>query len=287
MTLKSRLGRVGIWSMELRFGDPGEAADAAAELEALGFGALWTPGGIGGDLLGDLSRLLGATRKAVIAAGILNIWKHEPAEVGAWWRSLPPGQQERVLLGLGVSHGLIIGEAYAKPLTAMRAYLDRLAPEGLPAQALCLAALGPRMLELARDRTAGAHPYLVTPEHTAEAREILGPDALLAPEQAVVLEADPARARELARQALEQYRRLPNYANNWRRLGFTEDEIAQASDRLIDALFAWGDGERIAERVDAHIAAGADHVCLQLITGAGISVAAARPGWRVLAQALL
>ena len=169
----------------------------------------------------------------------------------------------------------------------MRDYLDRLSAEGLPADRLCLAALGPKMLELARDRTAGAHPYLVTPEHTAQARSVLGPGKLLAPEQGVILERDPERARAMARKALAQYQQRPNYANNWRRLGFSEDDIANMSDRLVDALFAWGGVEQIAERVKAHLSAGADHVCLQVISGAGVDVNAARPAWRTLAAALL
>lgn len=282
-SLKSRIGRIGLWSLELRFGDAGEAAEAIAELDELGFGSAFVPGGIGGDVLGDIGRLLGASERMLIGTGILNIWKHEPAEIGAWWAAQSQATRERTMLGLGVSHGPIIGEAYAKPLAAMTAYLDALAGQGVPSSALCLAALGPKMLELARDRTAGAHPYLVTPEHSATARAILGPDALLAPEQGVILETDPDKARALGRAATDHYRRLPNYVNSWKRLGFTDAEIESASDRLVDALFAWGPVEKIAERVDAHIAAGADHVCLQLITGAGTSVAAARPGWRALA----
>jgi probable F420-dependent oxidoreductase len=286
--LRTRLGRIGIWSMELRFGDRGQAADAAAELDELGFGALWIPGGVGGDVFGDVGRLLSATRNTVIATGILNIWKHDAREVGEWWSALPAHRKERVLLGLGVSHGPLIGETYRKPLAVMVAYLAQLSAEGLPAANLCLAALGPKMLELSRDCTAGAHPYLVPPEHSAMARELLGPDALLAPEQGVLLETDPRRARELARQAMARYILLPNYVNSWRRLGFTEDEISSVSDRLIDALFAWGGMDRIAERVNAHLAAGADHVCLQVISGAGApDVAATRPAWRELAAALL
>lgn len=281
-------GRIGIWSLELRFGDPAAAVDAVAELDELGFGAIWIPGGVGGDILGDVDRLLSASRKAVISTGIINIWKHPPEEIGAWWRGQPADRQARTLLGLGVSHGPLIGETYTRPLAAMRSYLEQLAMQGLPPAALCLAALGPKMLELARDRTAGAHPYLVTPEHTALARQILGAGALLAPEQAVVLETDAALARATCRQALEHYRRLPNYVNNWTRLGFTEADITHLSDRLIDALFAWGQPEQIVERVNAHLAAGADHVCLQVITGAlKPDVAAARPAWRELAAVLL
>ena len=286
---RTRLGRIGVWSLELRFGDPGQAADAAAELDELGFGALWIPGGVGGNVLGDVDRLLSATRKTVIATGILNIWKHDTREIGEWWRALPAPRKERVLLGLGVSHGPLIGETYRKPLAAMDAYLTQLSAEGLPATNLCLAALAPKMLALSRDRTAGTHPYLVTPEHSAMARKLLGPNALLAPEQGVVLETDPGRARELARQVVRaHYVRLPNYVNSWRRLGFTENEISSASDRLIDALFAWGGMDGIAERVNAHLAAGADHVCLQVISGAAApDVGAIRPAWRELAAALL
>ena len=284
------LGRIGIWSAELRHGDPGEVADAAAELDELGFGALWIPGEASGNVLGQVDLLLGATRRATIATGILNIWMHDPKDVGTWWRALPAEHSERFLLGLGVSHGAIIGEAYAKPLTAMKDCLALLSAEGIPAEKMCLAALGPKMMELAREETAGAHPYLITPEHTAISREALGPSPLLAPEQFVVLEADPARARDLARPYAKGYGQLANYANSWRRLGFSEDDIASTSDRLVDALFAWGDTNSIAERVNAHLAAGADHVCLQVI-GTGRPCApdftAIRPVWRSLAQALL
>lgn len=282
---RPQTGRIGIWSMELRFGDPGEIAEAAAELDELGFGAIWVPGGVGGDVTGDLDRLLAATSRATIATGIINIWKHEPAEIAGWWKALPAEHQARILLGIGVSHGPLIGEAWKKPLAATRDWLDGVTAEGQPAETLCVAALGPKMLELSRDLTAGAHPYLITPEHTATAREILGPGKLLAPEQGVILETDPSRARELATEALTHYRRLPNYVNSWRRLGFTQDEIDNVAPRLLDAIFAWGSAEQIAERVNAHLAAGADHVCLQVI-GAG-SAAGARPAWRELAGVLL
>ncbi len=285
---RTRLGRVGIWSLELRFGDRGQAAEAASELDELGFGALWIPGGVGGDVLGDVGRLLDATRKTTIATGIINIWKHEPREIGDWWKGQSADRKARTLLGLGVSHGPLIGESYAKPIESTREYLDKVSKEGVPAESLCLAALGPKMLELARDRTAGAHPYLVTPEHSAEARRILGPKALLAPEQGVISETDPTRARELALHALTHYRQLPNYLNNWRRLGFTEAEIGNADDRLLDALFASGPIGKIADRVNAHLAAGADHVCVQVISAAARpDVDAVRPAWRELAAALL
>jgi probable F420-dependent oxidoreductase len=288
---RSRLGKIGIWSMELRGGDPSATAEAAAELDELGFGAIWIPGAMGGELLDDVSRLLSATRTATVATGILNIWMHDAHDVGSWWRGLPADQSARFLLGLGVSHGATVGEAYRKPLSAMKDYLARMSDEGVPADDICLAALGPKMLELARDETAGAHPYLTTPEHTAIARETLGPEPFLAPEQGVVLETNPERARDMARPHVKGYGQLANYANSWRRLGFSDDDIANCSDHLIDALFAWGDADKIAERVNAHLAAGADHVCLQVVgarTGTGApDVSAMRPAWRTLAETLI
>lgn len=284
----TRLGRIGIWSNELRSGDVGARADAAAELDELGFGALWIPGATSGDLLDDVAVLLAATRRATIATGILNIWKHEPADVGAWWGGLSGGLQARTMLGLGVSHALVIGADYGRPVASMNAYLDKLDAAGVPEHQRCLAALGPKMLDLARDRSAGAHPFLITPEHTAMARERLGPTALLAPEQGVILETDPSRARDIARRYVSGYGQLANYSNSWRRLGFSEEDITTSSDRLCDALFAWGDVDQIARRVDAHLAAGADHVCLQVsLGGAGEDLAQPREIWRELAAALI
>ena len=282
------MGKVGIWSMELRFGDPVLGTEVAQELEELGYGALWIPGGIDDAVLGDVDRLLSATSKLVIATGIINMWKQPAADVAAWWQGQSADRQARVMLGLGVSHGPIIGDAWKKPLALARDYVTQAHAAGLPADAMCLAALGPKMLELSRDLTAGAHPYLVTPEHTAQARAILGPGKLLMPEQGVVLETDPARARELARQGLAHYRNLPNYRNNWKRLGFSEDEIESLADRLVDGIFAWGTAGQIAERVHAHHAAGADHVCLQVVSGTpGGDMGAVRQAYRELAAALV
>ena len=280
------LGKLGVWSMEARFADAGAAAEAAADVDELGFGALWVPGGIGGDITGDLDRLLAATQRTV-ATGIINIWKHEPAEIADWWKALPAASQGRLMLGLGISHGPLIGEAWGKPIEKTRSYVEELTGLGVPAEHLCLAALGPKMLELAGETTAGAHPYLVTPEHTARARAILGPDKLLAPEQGVILESDPAKAKEMALGALTHYRQLPNYKNNWLRLGFTEEDITQGSDRLVDGLFAWGGMAKIVERVHAHWQAGADHVCVQVITAQPMDLTAARAAWREIAEALL
>ncbi|WP_231958069.1 TIGR03620 family F420-dependent LLM class oxidoreductase [Novosphingobium resinovorum] len=281
------IGRLGIWSMEMRFGDKAQSSAAAAQLDALGYGALWIPGGIDDGAPADVERLLAVTSRMTIATGILNIWKHEPEELAAWFLALPPDWQARTLLGLGISHGPLIGESWGKPLEVTAAFLDRLAAAGMPRDNLCLAALGPKMVALSGERTAGAHPYLATPEHSRRARAILGPEPLLAPEQGVVLEADPAKARELAVAALEHYRRLPNYRNNWVRLGFSEGEIEALDDRLLDALFAIGGVEAAARRVAAHLDAGADHVCLQVIAGPrGGSFDQLLPQWRELAEAL-
>lgn len=284
------IGRIGIWSMELRFGDAGAAAEAVTELDELDYGALWIPGAMGGDLLDRLALFLSATNDTTIASGILNIWMHEAADVAAWFHALSAKHRARFLLGLGVSHGATVGEAYRKPLSSMRDYLMQLAEYDVPADHTILAALGPKMLELAGTRTIGAHPYLVTPEHTAIAREALGDGPVLAPEQGIVLHSDRAAARDLARPYVAGYGRLENYANSWRRLGFSEDDIAQTSDRLVDAVFACGDESVIAARVQQHFDAGADHVCLQVV-GAGApganDIGALRPVWRHLAQALI
>jgi probable F420-dependent oxidoreductase len=280
------LGRIGIWSGELRYGDPAAQAAAAAELESLGFGALWIPGAMGGDVLARASALLDATQRCAVATGIINIWRNDAREVGAWWRSQGSARQARVMLGLGVSHGPAISE-YQRPLEAMSRYLDALDAEGVPVERRCIAALGPKMLDLARERSAGSHPYLATAAHTAEARRRLGPGRLLAPEQGVILETDPHKAREIARAGLALYLTLPNYVNNWRRLGFTEADVRGPSERLLDALFAWGPIESIRARLEAHRAAGADHVCVQVVRGAS----RADPSlplreWRALAAAL-
>lgn len=289
MSENAVLTGTGVWAHELRYGDPGEIADLAAEFEGLGFSALWVPD-VGGDLFGSLDTLLAATADVTIATGILNVWMHTPAETSEWRAGLADdADRDRLLLGIGISHASFInaheGMSWDKPLTTMRTYLDGLDAGGVPAEGRCLAALGPKMLELARDRSAGAHPYLVTPEHTAIARETMGPDALLAVEQGVVLDTDPDAARAVARQALSMYATLPNYTNNWKRLGFTDEDVATLSDRLVDEVVAWGDEAALAARVQAHVDAGADHVCVQLLGQPGAPVD--RDAWRRLAPALL
>ena len=281
------IGQVGIWSLELRFWDRAEALEATAELDELGFGAIWVPGGIDDGVLGDIEQLLGASRRTVIASGIVNIWKHQPADVAAWYLARSEADRARTLLGIGVSHGPIIGDKWGKPLAVTGAFLDGMQAAGMEMNHVCVAALGPKMVALSGERTAGAHPYLVTPEHTRQAREILGSGKLLAPEQGVVIESDPDKARALALGAVEHYARLPNYRNNWKRLGFDDDEIDACSDRLLNALFAIGPVEAAVERVQAHIDAGADHVCLQVIADSKAGFAPLRAHWRALAQALL
>jgi probable F420-dependent oxidoreductase len=278
----------GVWSGELRrHPDRAEAADAAAELEHLGYAAIWFPAGDargGFDVAGELLR---ATTSVMVATGILSIWLEEPEPVAAERAQLNDAYDARFLLGLGVSHAPAVGtDRYRKPLAKMRSYLESLdvaAPPVLPEERV-LAALGPKMLELARERSLGAHPYLVTPEHTRIAREAVGPERLVATEQAVVLETDPECARELAREHLEIYLQLPNYANNWRRLGFSDDDIAGGgSDRLVDALVAWGDEDAIRARVEQHREAGADQVLVQAVSGGN---GLPREEWRRLAPLL-
>jgi probable F420-dependent oxidoreductase len=261
-----------VGNIALRYGDADASAEGAAELESLGYSALWVPD-VGGNLFEVLERLLEATSEVTIATGILNLWMHEAEETAAKHREFVERFGHRVLFGIGVSHAPLIDMAeagrYRKPLARTREYLDALdaAPVPLPTDDRVLAALGPKMLELARTRAGGAHPYLVTPEHTEVARGALGAGPLLAPEQAVVLETDPARARELARQHLAGYLGLPNYANNWKRFGFTDEDTADGgSSRLVDALVVWGDEDTILARLQAHRDAGADHVCVQVLS---------------------
>jgi probable F420-dependent oxidoreductase len=286
------LGGTGVWSGALRYGDRAAIVDAAAELESLGYSALWAPGGIGGDVFGDCDVLLGATQRVVVATGILNLWMHEPADVATGHTELTARYPGRFLLGIGVSHGPLIDRVkpggYQQPMAATTAFLDAIdgATPPVPRDERALAALGPRMLELARDRTRGAHPYLATPEHTRFARGVLGDGPLLMPEQPVALETDPVAARELARQHFTVYLGLPNYLNNLRRIGFTDDDFADGgSDRLLDGVVAWGDEAAIARRVREHVDAGADHVCIQVISAAGMQ-SLPLDAWRTLAPAL-
>ncbi|WP_309109827.1 LLM class F420-dependent oxidoreductase [Saccharothrix sp.] len=252
------LGRYGVWSHYT--GWEGRA-DAAARLEELGFGTLWLGGAPDGGVLGLVGELLQATDRLVVATGILNVWTTPADVVNAGYRDL--AWTDRFLVGVGAGHREQAGEVYHSPYRKLVRYLDEL---DVPRDRLALAALGPRVLRLAAARTSVAHPYLVTPEYTAQAREVVGAGVVLAPEQHVVLEEDPAKAREVARGNLALYLRLENYTNNWLRNGFTEDDFRDGgSDRLVDAVVAWGPADRVADRLRAHVAAGADHVSVQLL----------------------
>ena len=286
-----RLTGTGVWSASLRYGDPGGIAEAVAELESLGYTAGWIPD-IGGEVFAAVEHLLRSSTTLTVATGILNLWMHTAEETAAEHARLTEAYGERFLLGIGVSHSLLIDQAeagrYARPLARTREFLDELAaaPTPVPVDSMVLAALGPKMVELARTRTAGLHPYLVTPEHTAIARAAVGPATLIATEQAVVLEQDPAAARAIAREGLAPYMLLTNYTNNWKRIGFTDDDLADGgSDRLVDALVVWGDEATIAERVQAHRDAGADHVCVQVLPVERDRQPLAE--WRRLAPALI
>jgi probable F420-dependent oxidoreductase len=272
------LGPVGLWTGDLDGVPVRELGSVAREIEALGYGTVWygeSPGRR--ETLTQAALLLAATERLVVATGIANVYLRDASATNAGSRTLAAAYPGRFVLGLGVSHAPLIhgilGHEYGKPLRTMRTYLDAMdstplrTPEAAePGPPVLLAALGPKMLQLARDRTQGAHPYLVTPEHTREAREALGPDRLLAVEQAVVLTPDRAEGLRRGRVHLERYKTLPNYRNNWHRLGFSEDETqGELSDRLVEALVVWGDEDAIAARVAEHRAAGADHVCVQVL----------------------
>jgi probable F420-dependent oxidoreductase len=268
---REQVGRVGAWwSGTWTVADEPEL-NVAAAMEALGYATLWSSGGFDPGLSPRFGQLLDATRSASVASGIVSIWADTPAVIGAAVADLEARHPGRFLLGLGTSHSAIVAD-YSRPYSKMVGFLDGLdeALEGggrsVPPERRVLAALGTRMLELAAERAAGAHPYFVPVEHTALARDVLGPERLLATEMAVVLESDPAKARALARTYASIYLALPNYTENLRGLGFGDDDIDNGgSDRLIDAVIAWGDADTIAGRVGEHLAAGADHVCLQVV----------------------
>jgi probable F420-dependent oxidoreductase len=283
------LSGVGVWGSQLRYGNPVEAAEAAAELEELGFTALWIPD-VGGPVLDSVDHLLSSTKQVVIATGILNLWMHEAPDVAAGYASLTKTYGERFLLGIGCSHAPLVDAKepgrFRKPLAATRSFLDALdaAEQPVPVENRVLAALGPKMLELSATRTRGAHPYLGTPDHTGQAREVLGNGPLLLPEQTVILTEDRSEARAVGTDWLRAYLALPNYANNLLRSGFTQDDLDSVSDRVFDAIVAWGDEEAVQRRVNEHRAAGADHVCVQVLTADLREFP--REQWRRLAAAL-
>jgi probable F420-dependent oxidoreductase len=240
-------------------------------MESLGYGALWSSGGFEPGFPDRFRRLLEATDHVMVASGILSVWHADPEQVAAGVAAVEAAHPGRFLLGIGTSHAPIVellGTGYERPYTRMVHYLDELDAlgPGVASDRRVLAALGPRMLALSGQRAAGAHPYFVPPEHVAQARQLMGPEPLLAPELAVVLEADPALARAAARQYTSGYLSLANYANNLRSLGFGDDDLeGGGSDRLVDAVVAWGSAAAVAERVRAFHDAGADHVCIQVV----------------------
>jgi probable F420-dependent oxidoreductase len=268
-----QIGRLGVWTWLDSLSAP-EAAQFAKRIESWGYSALWVPEAVGRDPFNLLTWLAGQTRTLLLATGIANIYARDAISMRAIQQTLAEISGGRLVLGLGVSHEPLVsgvrGHVYRKPVATMRAYLEamRKAPYVAPKPAeeapIVLAALRRRMLELAAQQARGAYPYFVPPEHTARAREILGPGPWLCPELKVLLETTPSKAREVARRAMTIYTTLPNYQNNLRELGFGDADFAGGgSDRLVDAIVAWGDEKAIAARIRAHHDAGADHVCIQ------------------------
>lgn len=289
------LGRVGIWTGVLDTVPSTEAQKIAGSLEELGFPTLWIPETIGRDPFITASLLLSATSTLKVATGIANIYARDALTMANTQRSLEEAFPGRFLLGLGVSHEHLVDRVrhhdYSKPYSRMVSYLDEMdaalfmavGPQERPATVL--AALGPKMLRLSAEKADGAHPYFVPVDHTAQAREILGPDAILAPEQMVVLDTDRTRALDTARKGMAIYLRAPNYVNNLKRFGFTDDDMADGgSERLVDAIVATGDVAAVVERVDQHFAAGATHVCVQVLSAEFTDIP--EGAWRDLAAAL-
>src|SRR5680860_295812 len=271
------LGRVGVWSGQLGRMPATAAREAVAAIEELGFRTVWYPESVAKEAMSQAAFLLGASKDMVVASGIANIWARDPVAMINGARTLAEAFPGRFLLGIGVSHPPSVarrGHQYRHPLATMRAYLDGmddapyLGPQPSIPPEIVLAALGPRMLRVAAERTKGAHPYFVPVEHTSFARAELGPDPLLAPEQGVVLTTDPVEARSIARNHTRHYLALDNYRNNLVRMGWSAVDLSGAgSDELVDAVIAWGDVSRIQARVAAHLAAGADHVSVQVLNG--------------------
>lgn len=275
-----QLGKLGVWYFLDGLPAPA-AADAARRIESLGYAALWIPEAVGRDPFVHASWLLANTSKLIIATGIANIYHREPGVMMSAQKTLAEQSGDRFLLGMGVSHKPMVeglrGLEYGAPVPTMRSYLEKMAASPYnavqPAAAppTVIAALGPQMLKLARDKCTGAHPYFSSPEHTAMARGLLGPDKWLCVEQKVILEADADKARALARPVASIYLGLPNYRNNWLRMGLTEADLENGgSDKFIDATFAWGTPDQIRTRIKAHFDAGASHVCIQPVNTNGV-----------------
>ncbi len=294
---KVDIGRVGVWQGMLDRHSTPVVKDTVSEIEAMGWPCLWRPEALGRDPFVSAAILLGASTALKVATGIAQITARHPMTAVAGQKTLAEAFDNRFVLGLGVSHQPFVegihGLDYKRPYSQMVDYLDKMkqapfmALEHSDAPPTIIAALGPKMLKLAAEKADGAHPYFVPPEHTAYAREIMGPDALLAPEQKVVLESDPSKARELARSGMQFYMDLPNYMNNLRRHGFSDEDLEQCSDKLVDGVVAWGTLDDILARIKQHHDAGADHVAIQVITGEGFGGRLPIDEWRQLAEALL
>jgi probable F420-dependent oxidoreductase len=278
--MTTEIGKLGVWTA-LDANTPAESVEFARRLEGWGYSALWIPEAVGIDPFCTLAHLAATTEKLVLATGIANIYARDPMTLKAIHKTMAALAPGRFVLGIGVSHPHLVdgvrGHEYKKPVPAMREYLDAmekalfLAREPAEEAPIVLAALRPLMLKLSATRTRGAHTYLVNPEHTQRARERMGPEAWLCPEQKVLLETDAEKARAVGRAAMKIYLRAPNYQNNLRELGFDDSdwEGAMASDRLVDAIVAWGDAGALRERIAAHHAAGATHVCIQPLRADG------------------
>jgi len=281
-----KIGKYGVWFSTNAL-DKAQLVALAQGVERLNFDVLWYPESLGYESLALGGFLLGQTERLCLGSGIANIYGRDAVAAKAGHDTLNSLYGERFILGLGVSHIPLVegrrGHAYGKPVATMRAYLESMAAAELaisaPPRNVVLAALGPNMLALARDQAAGALPYNVTPEHTATAKRILGPDAWLCVEQKICFTSDPSAARDVAAANMSRYMPMPNYRNNWLRLGFSEDELSgRGSDRFLDAMVAWGSEQDIRSRIDAHVAAGATHVCIQPLDPSG----AATPDWNAL-----
>ncbi|CAO5256899.1 LLM class F420-dependent oxidoreductase [Frankia sp. AgKG'84/4] len=282
------VGKIGLWAAQRQWPtDVRTRTEIAVEVAAMGIPTLWI-GAASGDL--ELpAAILDGTEGLSVGTSILNIWTEKADIVADHYAMLAKAHPDRLLLGFGVGHRALVEQAtsrrWERPVEVLLDYLDTLDELGVPREDQALAALGPRVLEIAARRTAGALPYLVNPEHTRKARAVVGPDALLAPEQKVVLETDPGRARATARRRLAAYLAMPNYTNNLRRLGYTDDDLAGGgSDRLVDDLVAWGDIDTVLARVAEHHAAGADHVAVQVLTDD--PAALPRAQWARLAESI-
>jgi probable F420-dependent oxidoreductase len=292
--LRDRLGRVGVWTFAFDAIPAADVRVALPALESIGFPAVWVPeGGRSREIFAHLSLLLAGSERITVCSGIANATARHPEAMAGGGRTLADAHGERVVLGIGIGHQVTAGRRgldWSDPVERMAWYLDtmdaaQMGPDPAVAVRRLVAALGPRMLDVAAERALGAHTYFVPVEHTARARARLGPEPVLAVEQTAAWSTDPGEARALARDWARSYLELPNYANNWRRLGFEGDLGGGGTDRLIDAAIAWGDAEAIAARVREHLEAGADHVCVQVITGDDADVCLSQ--LRELAERLL